>query len=62
MNHSKQGSGPWVYDRLFNEHALHQKRRSSIYDPEKKEKDEERELCTFQPSLEKSNKYFRIGA
>ena len=43
-----------VHNRLYNEHVAHAQRRSSIYDPERKDKEDENFNCTFQPCLEKT--------
>ena len=43
-----------VHERLYMDHLEHRQRRSSIYDPCKREQEEEVAECTFQPSCEKS--------
>ena len=49
-----------IHNRLYNEHVAHAQRRSSIYDPERKDKEDENFNCTFQPYLEKTQ--YRHGS
>ena len=53
-----------LHIRLYREHAEHQQRRSSQYDPNRKEKEEAAFMCTFKPSLQKSlsNSYLKTGS
>lgn len=56
----RQSRGSNIHQRLFEEHKSHQQRRSSIYDPERKDKEEQMQKCTFQPCLDKTQ-YTRLG-
>ena len=44
----KMGS---IHERLYQDHIEHKKRRSSIYDPMRRQNDEQQSECTFQPQL-----------
>ena len=53
-----------MHERLYREHFDMQRRRSTAYDPSKKDREEEVLMCTFKPSLQKSmsNGYLKTGS